>query len=62
MVHWQRGIMLNIKDKNGVGWGIEHFISTQHCKADVERIGLFTTKFTPRHENWTFHYEIYTTW
>ena len=28
----------------------------------MERIGLFTTKFIPRGENLTFHYEIYTTW
>ena len=62
MVNWQRGIMVNIKDKNGVGWGIGHIISTQHFKADVERIGLFTMKFIPRGENLTFHYEIYTTW
>ena len=28
----------------------------------VVKIWLFTTKFTPRGENWNFHYKIYITW
>ena len=31
--------MVNIKDKNGVGWGIRHYL---HYVAKI-----FTTKFTP---------------